>query len=56
MCATCFRLGIRITEAKDDGRDCSQLMEELAEHQEKADMAYMHLKLATKQKIWDPKE
>ena len=56
VCATCFRLGIRITEAKDVGRDCSELEEELAEHQEKANMAYFHLKLAAEEKVWDPKE
>ena len=56
MCAICHRLDIRISEANDVGRDCSEVIKELAEHKEKADVAYLHLKLATKKKIWDPTE
>ena len=56
VCAICNRLGIRITEAKDVGRDCSQLINELTEHKEKASVAYTSLSMATEEQIWNPND
>ena len=51
-CETCTSLGQKISNAKEAGRVPTEEEAQLKEHQEKASVAYRHLKDARNKKIW----
>ena len=55
-CGNCKNLVRQIGDLKELGKDASALENDLKVHRMEADVAYLHLKTARDESLWDPKE
>ena len=55
-CLTCIKFNNDISVLKEQGKDATAMEDHLLEHKKQADIAYLHLKSAKDQDLWNPNE